>query len=352
MIAAPVTRPAEVGPVGPVQDGEAWDRYVLGHPDATFFHLWGWRCVVERTFGYRPIYLAAGDRDGVRGALPLFEVRNLLFGRSLVSVPFAVLGGVCADDPETAGALLRAAVLEAEMRKVRYLELRNARPVGGRFVRKDLYVTFERPIDRDPDRNMAAIPRNQRRSIRIGQKAGLESRVGGKELLPGFYDVYAHSVRNLGTPVFPRPLFENLLDEFGEACRILSVWHEGTMVAAVMTFFFRDRVMPYYGGALRQTFPLAANDFMYWELMQYAAARGFSVFDFGRSKRDSGSYHFKRHWGFEPVPLAYEYHLVTQKHVPDTSPRNPAFSLPIRLWKRLPVPVTKVVGPWIARSLA
>ena len=196
---------------------------------------------------------------------------------------------------------------------------------------------------------MAAIPRNQRRSIRVGIANGLTSRLGDVELLHDFYDVYSRSMRNHGTPVFPRSLFANLLREFGPACRILGVFHGGRMVAGVMTFLFRDQVMPYYGGALRDAFRLAANDFMYWSLMCHGQAQGYRVFDFGRSKVDSGSYHFKRHWGFEPTPLPYQFLLIRQDTIPDLSPRNPKFAGAIRLWRRIPLPVTQWIGPKVIR---
>jgi FemAB-related protein (PEP-CTERM system-associated) len=260
----------------------------------------------------------------------------------------AVYGGVCADDDGTARALLGRARDLSESLGERYLELRD----GTRFPElpaKDLYVTFRREIDPDPEVNMARIPRNQRRSIRIALKHGLTHRLGGPELLQDFYRVYSHSVRNLGTPVFPRSLFASLMEELGDAGQILGVYHAGRMVAAVLTFFHRDQVLPYYGGALKEAFPLAVNDYMYWSLMGEAAARGCRVFDFGRSKRESGSYHFKRHWGFEPTPLTYQYHLVRTREVPDLSPRNPRFSLPIRVWKRLPLPLAEWLGPHIVR---
>jgi FemAB-related protein (PEP-CTERM system-associated) len=216
---------------------------------------------------------------------------------------------------------------------------------------KDLYVTFRRPIHETDDENMAAIPRNQRRSIRVAMKHGLTSRVGERDLLPEFYDVYSQSVRNLGTPVFPRRLFENLLDELRPHAKILGVFHGGGMVAGVLTFFFRDQVLPYYGGAVRRAFPLAASDFMYWSLMRHGRESGYKVFDFGRSKVDSGSYHFKRHWGFEPAPLAYQYCLIGQHALPDLTPRNPAFAWPIRLWRKMPLRLTQWIGPKLVRFL-
>ncbi len=323
----------------------AWDRYVHAHPGGTPFHLAAWQRVVERTIGARPSSWYV-ERDGrICGVLPLCEVRGWWSGSTLVSVPFGVVGGVCADHAEARAALVTHAREEASRRRVKYIELRHRTPVEGDWARKDLYVTFERPISNDAEANMAAIPRKQRRMIRQGEKAGLSVRIGGLEFLRSFYDVYAHSVRNLGTPVFSISLFRSVLEEFGNAARILTVWRDDRLMAGVLALFFRDRVMPYYGGAYREALAYAANDFMYWELMQYAAQKGYRVFDFGRSKRGTGAFDFKRHWGFEPQPLAYQYHLVTQSSLPDRSPMNPKYALAIAVWKRLPVPLTKWLGP-------
>lgn len=325
-----------------------WDEYVKSHPQSTFFHLMGWRRALEKTFSYKS-YSCLAEIDGrITGVLPLFKVRVLPFGHSLVSSPFAVYGGICANDAQSREALSRHAQTLGGHMGVRYVELRN-QEVMGDFPVKDLYVTFRKEILSDPEKNLDWIPRKQRRMIRQGEKFNLTAHVGGSEYLKGFYSVYAHSVRNLGTPVFPIQLFENLLQEFGEACRILAVFHEGTMVAAVMTFFFRDQVIPYYGGALKDAFQYAANDFMYWKLLCYGAEQGYKVFDFGRSKVDSGPYHFKRHWGFEPTPLPYQYCLVKQKTIPDMSPRNPRFSLAIQAWKRMPLGLSQRLGPKIVR---
>lgn len=336
-----------VDPIG--RESEAgWDAYVGDRALGTFFHQRGWSHVLARTFGYRDYSLVATRAGAVSGVLPLFLVRNLPTGKSLVSTPFGVYGGICADDPETARALLDRARELGERLGVRYVELRQSVPMDNLPV-KHLYVTFKRPIFPTEEGNMAAIPRNQRRSIRVGYRHGLTYRVGDLELFDAFYHVYSHSVRNLGTPVFPRGLFRNLLDEFGPSCRILGVFHGERMVAGVMTFLFRDQVMPYYGGAVRDAFPLAANDFMYWSLMIHGMEQGYRVFDFGRSKVDTGAYHFKRHWGFEPTPLPYQYLLVRQRSIPDLSPRNPRFAAAIRLWQRIPLAVTQWIGPHVIR---
>jgi len=321
-----------------------WDEYALAHPEGTIFHLLGWARVLEKTFEYKPFYCIARRGEVVCGILPLFQVRNLPFGHSLVSLPLAVYGGIRADDEDAAQALLACAQQLATGMKARFLELRHEVGIG-KLITKDLYVTFRKEIFPDEEKNLAAIPRKQRRMARQGEKFGLESRLGGEELLIDFYRVYSESVRSLGTPVFPFCLFEHVLTEFGTNCRILGVFREGRMVAGVMTLFFRDQVMPYYGGALTSELRYSVNDFMYWKLLCYGAEQGYKVFDFGRSKVGTGAYDFKRHWGFEPTALAYEYVLGTAREMPNLSPANPKFALPIEVWKRLPLPVTQWLGP-------
>ena len=327
---------------------EAWDRYVEANPASTLFHGRAWQRVLERSFPYRPCHRVALRGETVVGVLPLYRVPGLPRGHSLVSTPLAVYGGVCADDDEAARALLEDAEALARRQGSRYVELRHERAIGA-LPTKDLYVTFRRPILPDREGNLALVPRNQRRSIRVAEKHGLTARVGGEDLLAGFYDVYSESVRNLGSPVFPRALFASLLEEYGTRCRILAVFHEGRMVSGVLTLFHRDQVMPYYGGSTREGIQVAANDFMYWSLLCHGAEEGYRVFDFGRSKRDTGAYHFKRHWGFEPTPLAYQYQLVGQRELPNLSPANPKFDLAIRVWRRLPLKLTQWLGPRLVR---
>jgi FemAB-related protein (PEP-CTERM system-associated) len=329
-------------------DPAAWDAFVSTHPDASIFHRSAWQDVVAATFGYRDRSVACWRAGKICGLLPLHQVPTLPWGTAFVSSPQAVYGGPVADDEETRDALLRHAGDLAASEGARYVEYRNIAAVPN-LPARDLYVTFRREIYPTADENMAAIPRIQRRSIRIGIKSGLEAVHGGAELLEEFYRMYATSVRNLGTPVFPKALFAGLLTAFHDECDILVVRHQGAAVAAVLTFFERTRVLPYYGGSVRPGWKVGANDFMYWSLMLRGQERGYREFDFGRSKRGSGSFDFKRHWGFEPTPLSYQYHLVRQRELPDLSPKNPKFSLAIELWKRLPLAIATRLGPAVVR---
>ena len=211
-------------------------------------------------------------------------------------------------------------------------------------------MTFRKTIDPDPDANLAAIPRKQRAMVRKGIKLGLE---GHEESdLNGFYRAYSTSVRNLGTPVLPKRFFEALKRVFASDCEVLMVKHRGEDVAGVLSFYFRDEVLPYYGGGTASARQVAANDFMYWDLMRRAAERGLKVFDFGRSKRGTGSYAFKKHWGFEPQPLHYAYPLLRDSEMPAFNPTNPKYRAAIALWRRLPLGVANLIGPHVARDLA
>lgn len=329
-------------------DASRWDSYVAEHPEATFFHRAGWKRVIENAFGQRHHYMVA-ERDGrLVGVLPLFHQHSLLFGNALISAPFCVYAGALADDQETAGALVDTAMKRAAELGADYLELRNRQRQHPDWPTKDLYVTFRKSISGDDAQNLAAIPRKQRAMIRKGQKL-LNHRVTRD--IDAFYRMYASSVRNLGTPVFPKRYFRLLLEEFGEDAELLLVQEGETPVSAVLSFYHRNEVLPYYGGGTMRARAVKANDYMYWEVMRRAAARGVRLFDYGRSKRGTGSYRFKKHWGFEPEPLNYEFGLVGADSVPDISPANPKYRLFIGAWKKLPLPVANAIGPWLARRL-
>ncbi|HYZ24148.1 MAG TPA: FemAB family XrtA/PEP-CTERM system-associated protein, partial [Rhodopila sp.] len=278
----------------------AWDRFVDARPEGTFFHRAGWADVIERGFGHETHYTCV-ERDGaITGVLPLARVKTLLFGDTLISVPFCVYGGPLAADAESAALLTAHAESLLRRSGARALEFRHLHDVGtdaDRWVqRPDLYVTFRNPIEGDHDRNMKTIPRKQRAMVRKAMQNGLVSVVNRDADL--LHRVYAESVRNLGTPVFPRRYFRLLLDAFGHDADIVTVLDQGAPIASVMNFYFRDEVLPYYGGGTPAARGRAGNDFMYWEVMRLAADRGCRLFDFGRSKIGTGAFAFKHNWGF------------------------------------------------------
>jgi len=326
-----------------------WDEFVSSCPEATFFHRAGWKTVIERAFGHRATFLCAEADGKIEGVLPLAEVKSFLFGHSLVSLPFCVYGGVAATTDRARQALDDAAVALAEKLGVGHLEYRSLAPRHAEWAHSDLYVTFRRPIDPDPEKNMNAIPRKQRAMVRKGIKAGLKSEID--DGVERFFAAYAHSVHRLGTPVFSKRYFEVLREVFARDSEVQTITVEGKLVASVLSFYFRDEVLPYYAGGMDIARDVAGNDFMYWELTRRAAERGLKVFDFGRSKKGTGSFDFKKNWGFEPQPLHYEYRLVKAASVPEVNPLNPKYQLAIKTWQRMPLALANLIGPYIARDL-
>ena len=331
------------------EDSSRWDAFVEKHDDSTFFHRAGWKVVLEEAYGHKVHFLYA-ERDGlIEGILPLAQVKSLLFGNNLVSLPFCVYGGVVADNKGAADALIKAACKLADGLKVDALELRNLKKSDQDWPEKSLYYTFRRPISGDNDANMSAIPRKRRAMIRNGIKNGLLS-----ELDDGWervYNTYAESVRNLGTPVFSAKYFRILREVFKNDCRVMMITHEGLDVAGLMSFYFKDQVLPYYAGSYESAKTHKAHDFMYWELMRRSSDEGIRLFDFGRSKADTGPYLFKKGWGFEPEPLHYEYYLVEADAIPELNPNNPKYKIFIDVWKKLPLPIANRLGPLLSRSL-
>lgn len=326
-----------------------WDDYVYRHPTSSIFHLTAWKRVIERTFRFESRYLVVQRENQICGVLPLFLVTNVLQGRTLISSPFAVYGGICADDDETASSLRAAACRIAEQEGVQHLELREQWPTSApQFQTKELYVTFDLELPQSADELQRRFPRDTRYMIRKAGKNGLRAIWDNREL-DTFYEIYSHSFHNLGTPVFPKKLFRTVLEEFGEQCELTTVWHARKALAAVLSFRFRDWILPYFGGSLMEGRTLAANNFMYWEVMKRALESGVRHFDFGRSKLGSGSHAFKTQWNMRERPLPYQFFLVKRKSMPNFSPANPKFKLPISLWRAMPFAVTKVLGPVVVR---
>lgn len=333
-------------------DVEQWDAFVQTCPDATFFHRAGWQRVIQGAFGHKTWFYLAEINGAIQGVLSLCQIKSPLFGHSLSSLPFCVYGGVAAITDEARTALDEAAQALAKKLKVGHLEYRSivsAHPGDPAWHAKALYVTFRKAITDNDETNLNAIPRKQRAMVRKGIKAGLTGEID--QHIDRFFLAYSTSVHRLGTPVFSKKYFRLLKEVFGEDCEIRIIVKDKQVVAAVMSFYFRDEVVPYYGGGMPAAREFAGNDFMYWNLMQFAAARGCRLFDFGRSKLGTGAYDFKKNWGFEAQPLEYEYQLHASDAVPDNNPLNPKYQLFIKMWQKLPLPLANVIGPHIVKDL-
>lgn len=331
------------------------DAYVAGHPDGTPFHRPAWLLGAAAGTGNRALALMLERGGEIAGLLPLIEVHSPLFGRVMVSSGFGVGGGVLADEPRQAKRLFAALEELCQRRSVPSAELRGGllpKAREGWSIKRDSHCGFVLPLADNDEAQLTSIPRKQRAEVRKGLAGDLTVSTGSDPRhRAAHYAVYAESVRNLGTPVFPRGLFDEVLNSFGEAADILVVWNGDQPISAVLSLYYQGAVMPYWGGGTWEARRLRANDRMYYELMLHARRRGCDRFDFGRSKTDSGAYHFKRNWGFEPEPLSYGIWTASGAEARDADPTSSKHAARIELWKRLPLSIANMIGPHIARGL-
>jgi len=340
--------------LGDAREAGRIDDYVREHPASTPFQRPAWGRAVTTGCGHRAHCLVIEGPMGVlTGVLPLTELRSRLFGDALISAGFAVRGGPLADDDRSARALLDAAWSMAQAHGMPSVELRGPIPeTPGWTVSNDRYANFSRPLAPNDDAELKAIPRRQRAEIRRSMGFDLEVEIGcDARMRADHYAIYAESVRNLGTPVFPRALLNAVLDEFGDDADLLVVRHQGVPIAGALSLYHGGAVMPYWGGGTRAARTWRANDRAYFELMRHARDRGCTVFDFGRSKPGTGPHAFKKNWGFEPEPLSYALRTADGAAGREINPLNPKYRARIAAWQKLPLWIANRVGPFISREL-
>jgi len=329
-----------------------WDRFVDVHPGATAYHAWGWRRVFEEAFGHETIYVAALDADErIAGVLPTVVFRSWLFGRFMVSLPFVNYGGVLARTERASAVLLAAARDEAAARGCAHLELRHVDPVYPSLPAKRHKVAMTLALASSPAAEWGRLDRKVRNQVRKAQKSGLDVITGGRELLDGFYKVFATNMRDLGTPVYGRAFFEAVLTTFPDRTGLTLIRHGKVTVAGALTVRHRDTLEVPWASSLRSYRASCPNNLLYWTVIERAIESGCRTFDFGRSTFGEGTYEFKRQWGAVASPVNWEYALLGGDTLPDQSPANPRFKQAIALWKRLPVTFTTLVGPSIVRSI-
>jgi FemAB-related protein (PEP-CTERM system-associated) len=329
-------------------DRAAWDAFVAAHPAATGYHEWEWGSVFKRAFGHQPEYLVARRGSRIAGVLPLVELRSVLFGRLMSSLPFVNYGGVVSESDEVTAALVRAATTLAQGRGARHLELRHTTKrlegAPSRQHKVAMHLALAPGMWERFDRKV----RNQ---IRKAEKSGLTADHGGLERLDEFYPVFARNMRDLGTPVYARRFFEEILRAFPDRARVVVVRSGEAPVAAAVTFQARDTLEVPWASSLREYNTLCPNHLLYWTAIQSALADDCRTLDFGRSTPNEGTFQFKRQWGAVPVPLYWEYPWLDRGAIPDQGPTNPKFRAAIAVWKRCPVWLTKMVGPRIVRAI-
>jgi serine/alanine adding enzyme len=331
------------------EERKAWDFYVEHSATATMCHQFIWQPIIVRAYGHRPFYLMARREGRVHGILPLFLVSSRVFGRSLTSMPFLDYGGICADDEAVSGFLLEHALRLMQEYDAHWIELRQCEPpaCAGTVSLDKVSMILDLSLGAESVwQSLAAKVRNQ---VRKAVKSGLSTSVGGAEFLEEFYTIFAVNMRDLGSPVHHRAFFAQMFAEFGTQARVVLVRDGQCTIGGLVGLFFKDTVVIPWASSLRQYFPKCPNNLLYWDAIQYACAQGCKHFDFGRSSVGSGTYHFKDQWGAKPLQLYWQILGRNGNDGRTLSTDNPRYQMVQAAWRRLPVPLTTLIGPHIRK---
>ena len=337
-----------------MEDVNSWSHYLQHSNDASMYHQAGWKGVLEDTFKHKGFFWVAQDQERVSGVLPLMLMKNSLFGSYLVSLPFIDSAGILADNPAIARQLCDQAIALAKEHQVDFLELRNLKKIEhDRLETMTHKVNFVLPLNPDPDFIWKkVVHENIRNKVRKAKKNQLQVVMGSNlDLVDQFYRVFSKNMRDLGTPVYPKKYFKNLLRYFPDQTKIFLVKYQDMVIGGKIVFCFKDTIFFIYHSSMRAFAKLAPNNLLYWAAVEYGCKSGFKYCNMGRSTVDSGPYYFKKQWGGEIRQLYFQYYLHNKKQLPQLSPSNPKFALAINLWKRLPLVITTTLGPLIAKHI-
>lgn len=335
------------------RDQQQWNTFVMAAEHSSCYHQIGWKTVIEQSFGHKTFYLMAEDGSGnVEGILPLVQLKSRLFGNFLVSLPYFNYGGACASNEETLNSLLTEAKLLATKINAEHIEFRHTENLYAHLPVKTTKVAMRLTLPSDPERLLKSFPAKLRSQIKRPQKEGMIANIGKLDELDSFHAVFSENMRDLGTPVYARSFFHHICEAFPETTWICTVrTREGVPVASGFLVGFRETLEIPWASSLKRYNALSPNMLLYWSVLKFASENGYSVFDFGRSTPGEGTYRFKEQWGAQPVPLYWHYWLRNGSMLPELNPKNPKYQLAIRIWKQLPVPVTRMLGPAIVKYL-
>jgi len=335
------------------EDRKRWDEYVLSSSGTCCYHQAGWRDVVHKSFGHATWYLLSeAENNRINGILPVVHLKSSLFGNYAVSMPYFNYGGVVADSPEIGEELLREAIRLAREARAGHIELRHTLPINNNLAVKTSKVSMRLDLPDEPDLLWKAFPSKLRSQVQRPIKEGMHAALGREELLDDFYAIFAENMRDLGTPVYAKTFFRNILRTFPDSTWICAVYTaDREAVAAGFLVGFKNMLEIPWASSLRKFNRSSPNMLLYWKALSFACENKFLVFDFGRSTPDEGTYRFKAQWGAQPVPLYWHYWLADGREMPELNPKNPKYQLAIRVWKRLPVSLTNLIGPALVKNL-
>jgi FemAB-related protein (PEP-CTERM system-associated) len=329
-----------------------WNNFVYSHPLSTLYHLYEWRTVIEKSFGHKTFYLLSRDTDNiVQGILPLVFMNGIMFGKFLISLPFVNYGGLLCNDTNTESLLMDMTRHIQQDVGAEYTEFRHIIKYAHDFSTKEHKMTMTLELERDLDSQWKTFNTKLRNQIRKAMKSGLSVRVSHIDMLNDFYIVFSRNMRDLGTPVYSKVFFRNILETFPYLTKIFSVFLDKKVIASGIAIWFKDTFEMPWASSIRDYKSLCPNNLLYWEAIKFAIENGFKKFDFGRSTPHEGTYKFKEQWGARPVQLYWQYIFNGRKSLPELNPKNPKYQMAIKIWQKLPVFLTKIVGPPIVRNI-
>ena len=333
------------------RDLQSWETFAQSAPNASLYHLHGWKDVIERTFGHPTFYLSAIESDRVRGVLPLTQLKSRIFGNLLVSLPYFNYGGICADSEAVREALFQKAIDLARQQGVESIELRHEDQWRQGLPTKTHKVSMRLELPASAEDLWKALGAKLRNQVQKPRKAGVSVTLGREDQLDSFYEVFAANMRDLGTPVYPKTFFRNILQRFPEQTWIATAYLNETAVASGFLAGFKERLEIPWASSLRAYNNMGPNMLLYWSCLEFAIERGYRVFDFGRSTPGEGTFRFKEQWGAKPHPLYWHYWVPEGAEVPEVNPKNPKYRAAIALWQKLPLAVTRQLGPRIVKYI-
>jgi serine/alanine adding enzyme len=335
------------------KDSKLWDKYATESSISNCYHLIGWKNVVERSFGHKTYYLLAEDsKNKIKGILPLVHLKSILFGNFIISLPYFNYGGICADNEEISNQLLTEAAGIASEKDAEHIELRHAHLISNGLPVKTSKISMRLELPQKAEELFNSFSSKLRSQIKRPEKVGMYIKSGREEELESFYDVFSTNMRDLGTPVYSKEFFKNILEEFPETTRINTVYAKmGTPVASGFLVGFKEILEIPWASSLRCYNQYSSNMLLYWSALTFACENGHKIFDFGRSTPGEGTYKFKEQWGAKPIQLYWHYWMRNGGPLPELNPKNPKYQLAIKIWQKLPVSLTRFLGPRIVKNL-
>lgn len=338
--------------IADTRDNVIIDDFVKNNHTSNLYHDYRWGEILGKCFGHKYHFLLSENSDGaINGVLPLVHMKSWSFGNFIVSMPFFNYGGVCADADSVRDHLIDEAVRIAKDLKVEHIEFRQENSLQNGFPEKTIKVSMRLDLPRSPDELLKSFPSKLRSQIKVPQKGGMVARFGRLEELESFYEVFSQNMRYLGTPVYPKRFFKDILETFPTSTWICSVHMGDTPVASGFLVGFKARLEIPWASSIRSYNRFSPNMLLYWSCLKFACEKGFTTFDFGRSTKEESTFKFKEQWGATPHPMVWSYWVRDEGNIPDITPRNRKYQLAIGIWKKLPVPVTQMLGPRIIKNI-